>query len=1409
MKKTNNKFLTKSLVTATLLFGTNSLYAACSCPAGATEFSSTSGGTLLAGKDYCISSDLDISGSLTLEKDTTLTVTDGVNLNMSGALLQQRSPSEFNICEGAKVLIEGSYTQTGNSGADYNAATPNLSKLKMDEYAGLEICGTWTATPNQYATTTTPVSNLTGNDTTKNPLIIARSGFTSGGQIGDPFDIVNLITMGSNNVQRTSAHEECHAPSVAGDDVSTKSGCSWVVPNKVSIGSTGCGEIKDYPINPSGKTTPPNEESTGTVSGTVKDSEGNPLENVTVELRKSDGTVVSTATTATTGAYSFADIPAGDYEVVETNPSNYSSTSESSDQTGDPANSSVTDDKIPVTVEAGEDDTENNFIDKKDASTGGDALSTSCACPSGATEITTTNGSVTLNNGSDYCISSDLDMTGSVTFQPNTTLTVTSGVTWNLDGSIDQIDSPSKMNICEEAKVIVHGQYKQIGNRNNDNTESLLKMDDYAGLEICGSWQATPKSYYNATPIVDMIGDEAGKTPLIITRAGVSAYGEITAESNRLDFIRMQASNVPENTVHNKCYAPTYDNDDISTKAGCSWMPTDIVHIGASNCGELLNYPVNGKPIGGGSTIEVGNIKGTVKDEAGNPIVGAKVKLVNVDGTPAKDKDGNPIAEVTVDETTGAYEFLEVPVGAYQIVETDPVGYTSISDSQSSDDDTTANAETNDNVIPVTVTKDENDINNDFVDKAPVETGSIKGTVKDDKGEPLKEVLLTLKDSDGKVVDTAKTDDNGAYEFSNVPVGEYTVTETDPETYTSVSDIDNSDDADTTANTETNDNVIPVTVTKDEDDVNNDFVDKANGSAVISGKVYDLEGNPVDGAKVKLVHVDGTAVNGVDGKNISPITVDNITGAYEFINVPAGDFKVIEINPEDYKSIKDIQSIDGDKLINSNINDDTIPVTVALGEVDANNDFVDYKETFTVTDDKEIGVRGEPVTVDVIANDTSDTPLDATTVKILDESGSPVEELVVENEGTWSVDEESGKITFTPEEDFVGDPTPIEYIVDDENGVTAEPATVTVDYPESIAVTDDSKIGEYGELVTVNPLANDNGETPLDPTTVMIIDEEGNLVRELIVANEGRWSVDEETGEITFTPEDGFNANPTPINYKVEDENGQESEPAKVTITYPPVITSDVRSNIELGQAAVVTVLDNDNRALLNIDTLKIKGTKNSGESLTVVGEGVWSIEEGKIIFTPEEGFELDPTDIEYTIENKDGVESTPATVSVNYKAKVRPDVQITELDEPVTVNVLENDNGDLNVSTVEIILPEEFMTQHPDAKLAEDGKKLTVPNEGQWKVNGDGTITYTAEKGAPLVDPTPIGYKVYDKSGNELVSDALVTLKQTKVAGVSDENCSCETYEESNVSVFSRVGMFFILLFSSTFGVVAIRRKY
>jgi hypothetical protein len=135
------------------------LSAACECPAGATNITSTTGITLTSNTDYCISNDLTMTGNLVFQTNTTLTVADGVKFDFDGSLSQAQSPSEFNICEGAKVVVHGSYTQTGNTGASYNATTPNVSKLQMDEYAGLEICGGWTGTPTSAFPTTTIIAN--------------------------------------------------------------------------------------------------------------------------------------------------------------------------------------------------------------------------------------------------------------------------------------------------------------------------------------------------------------------------------------------------------------------------------------------------------------------------------------------------------------------------------------------------------------------------------------------------------------------------------------------------------------------------------------------------------------------------------------------------------------------------------------------------------------------------------------------------------------------------------------------------------------------------------------------------------------------------------------------------------------------------------------------------------------------------------------------------------------------------------------------------------------------------------------------------------------------------------------------------------------------------------------------------
>ncbi|WP_282070484.1 SpaA isopeptide-forming pilin-related protein, partial [Olleya namhaensis] len=66
---------------------------------------------------------------------------------------------------------------------------------------------------------------------------------------------------------------------------------------------------------------------------------------------------------------------------------------------------------------------------------------------------------------------------------------------------------------------------------------------------------------------------------------------------------------------------------------------------------------------------------------------------------------------------------------------------------------------------------------------------------------------------DAATVDpTVTTGVDGTYEFTDVPVGDYTIVETVPAN-TDVVDGDTTDDGDTVANTDTTDGSIPVTVT--------------------------------------------------------------------------------------------------------------------------------------------------------------------------------------------------------------------------------------------------------------------------------------------------------------------------------------------------------------------------------------------------------------------------------------------------------------------------------------------------------------------------------------------------------------------------------------------------------------------
>src|SRR5699024_12235798 len=105
----------------------------------------------------------------------------------------------------------------------------------------------------------------------------------------------------------------------------------------------------------------------------------------------------------------------------------------------------------------------------------------------------------------------------------------------------------------------------------------------------------------------------------------------------------------------------------------------------------------------------------------------------------------------------------------------------------------------------------------------------------------------------------------------------------------------------------------------------------------------------------------------------------------------------------------------------------------------------------TLRDDEQRTAPGEPVTVDVLGNDTAGSgaqPLVPESVQLRSLAATNLSELgdgagrrlVIPGEGTYTV-AEAGSVSFDPAPDFIGNTTPVEYGGLDSEGI---PATATV-----------------------------------------------------------------------------------------------------------------------------------------------------------------------------------------------------------------------------------------------------------------------------------------------------------------------------------------------------------------------------
>ena len=633
-------------------------------------------------------------------------------------------------------------------------------------------------------------------------------------------------------------------------------------------------------------------------------------------------------------------------------------------------------------------------------------------------------------------------------------------------------------------------------------------------------------------------------------------------------------------------------------------------------------------------------------------------------------------------------------------------------------------------------------------------------------------VTLFNNDTDEKV-GTTSTDVNGQYEFAHVdPAFNYYIQFTVPNGFVVSPQNQDSDtidsDADKTGKTE----VIVVEADKINSTVDMGiyregstigdrvFFDDLNG---LSNGIQDVGEQGVNDIKVTLYSANGVELNS---------TRTNVSGEYHFTNVPKGRYIIgFSDLPVGYIFTLANQGNDHEKDSNAKANGKT-EIIVANGKENITSIDAGLKKLNTgiAASDIKRGLTGQNVTLDVLANDVEGTfSFDTSTVKIsvvpngatLSANGRT---LTVPGEGVWRVNPDTGAITFTPIAGFVGDPTPIAYTVQDTQG-NETGADIEVNYPP--LAKDDSVNAEVGQQVVIHVLENDsNTSTPLDTTSVRIINPESEEeVETLSVLGEGTWTTNID-GSITFTPDNGFVNAPTVIQYVVREIVGDVSNRATVRIIYPDAV--DDRVIVSRDQVGAITVDVPANDSNNTVRTEVTIGCNGVGvDRLVVAGEGVWTVTDtGRIVFTPEDGFVGEPTDIQYTIGLVSGARSNCATVNIRHELLAVDDTSTLNVGGVTLINILNNDFGALNVQSVRLLLP---LTPVANSTLSADARTLTVPGEGVWSVNDLGIVTFTATENFNDA-PTPIRYTVENNNG-VLSNVANITLTEGGVSVVANDD--------------------------------------
>ncbi|HDG3700148.1 TPA: MSCRAMM family adhesin SdrD, partial [Staphylococcus aureus] len=260
-----------------------------------------------------------------------------------------------------------------------------------------------------------------------------------------------------------------------------------------------------------------------------------------------------------------------------------------------------------------------------------------------------------------------------------------------------------------------------------------------------------------------------------------------------------------------------------------------------------------------------------------------------------KDENGNVLKTVTTD-ADGKYKFTDLDNGNYKVEFTTPEGYTPTTVTSGSDIEKDSNGLTTTGVINGA---DNMTLDSGFYKTPKYNLGNYvwEDTNKDGKQDSTEKgisgVTVTLKNENGEVLQTTKTDKDGKYQFTGLENGTYKVEFETPSGYTPTqvgSGTDEGIDSNGTSTTG---------VIKDKD---NDTIDSGFYKPTYNLGDYVWEDTNKNGVQDK----DEKGISGVtvtlkdeNDKVLKTVTTDE-NGKYQFTDLNNGTYKVEFETPSGY-----------------------------------------------------------------------------------------------------------------------------------------------------------------------------------------------------------------------------------------------------------------------------------------------------------------------------------------------------------------------------------------------------------------------------------------------------------------------------------------------------------------------------